>query len=585
MKQNKATIYCSFIFSILFSSELIGNNILPNTEDSLHITAKMNSVETDNFPELQRYIQAIEAAQKLPIPIQKQTFSASDNRTIAQVLCINDSSFTIYTRDPSGAACRNEVFGVYPARTEDIMNNSVQINNNYFRVVMYNFTLRVTTIAIVEIDAKKVIQVTHYKDMQPELPSTLKELAINIAIKNAYVQEALGYTPEVSESLMADTKTALNRSTCEKSKHLCVAPTFVKGNKALWAIVDLNTLNVSGTRWTNLDDNNITPNMIISERKIQNEYITNCFCNKTNTVEKNGWKANYHITNSDGLEISNITFNNTPVCSSVKLVDWHVSYSRTDGFGYSDAVGCPYFTSATVVAIEAPKIESYFENEQCNGFSLTQYFRSDDWPNPCNYEYYQKIVFLNDGSMKVIAASIGKGCGNDGTYMPVFRIELPAINANLSFWNGKQYEKIKQESWFQNPSQLSLNSANPNFTWNSKKSNINIYASLEKKSSALVDNDSYIYFTLNNLSKNEGKTDLPTIGPCCNTDYQQGPEKFIDAIPEDISNKPIVMWFVPKMKNSNQKGKEKCWVNRVIKDGQFIDYIFPCESGLTIQLK
>ena len=39
-------------------------------------------------------------------------------------------------------------------------------------------------------------------------------------------------------------------------------------------------------------------------------------------------------------------FGGRPVLESAKLVDWHVSYSESDGFGYSDAVGCPVFSAA-----------------------------------------------------------------------------------------------------------------------------------------------------------------------------------------------------------------------------------------------
>ena len=43
------------------------------------------------------------------------------------------------------------------------------------------------------------------------------------------------------------------------------------------------------------------------------------------------------------VEIYDVRFNGIPVLTSAKLVEWHVSYSEREGFGYSDAVGCPNF--------------------------------------------------------------------------------------------------------------------------------------------------------------------------------------------------------------------------------------------------
>jgi hypothetical protein len=50
--------------------------------------------------------------------------------------------------------------------------------------------------------------------------------------------------------------------------------------------------------------------------------------------------------------------------------------------------------------------------------------------------------------------------------------------------------------------------------------------------------NAFSYFTLKNEKKDEGISDLVTIGPCCNTDFRQGPEKFIDN--EKIDGEEIV---------------------------------------------
>ncbi|MFN8424003.1 MAG: hypothetical protein U0470_11720 [Anaerolineae bacterium] len=48
----------------------------------------------------------------------------------------------------------------------------------------------------------------------------------------------------------------------------------------------------------------------------------------------------------------------------------------------------------------------------------------------------------------------------------------------------------------------------------------------------------------------EGDGDLLTIGPCCNADFAQGPEKFMQP-PEPIDGANLVLWFVPQMANSD----------------------------------
>ena len=95
---------------------------------------------------------------------------------------------------------------------------------------------------------------------------------------------------------------------------------------------------------------------------------------KTNALEREGWKMDYILTSSDGLRISRVSYKGTPILDSAKLVDWHVSYSRQDGFGYSDAVGCPVFSQAAVVAFGGPAIEEIKKDGATVGFSLDKIF-------------------------------------------------------------------------------------------------------------------------------------------------------------------------------------------------------------------
>ena len=95
----------------------------------------------------------------------------------------------------------------------------------------------------------------------------------------------LGAKPGEDVALMANTKTALNQSRCERSQHLCVAPTFVQGEFALWAIVDLTDVVLVGTRWTRVGD---ATQPRLTEKVLQNEVVTELYCNKTTALGA-GW--------------------------------------------------------------------------------------------------------------------------------------------------------------------------------------------------------------------------------------------------------------------------------------------------------
>ncbi|MBP7184239.1 MAG: hypothetical protein KBA06_01935, partial [Saprospiraceae bacterium] len=161
---------------------------------------------------------------------------------IAQEVVLKDSAFLQYIiNDDNDLPYRNEIFTIERIRESDLTEaNKLQCaNQNCYRVEMYNFGIDVSSRAIVDITAKKVISVQHLRSFQPNIPLRLKMIALKIALESPEVKAELGYDPTEEDALMVDTKTSLNKSKCQRSKHLCVAPTFVKGDRALWCIVDL----------------------------------------------------------------------------------------------------------------------------------------------------------------------------------------------------------------------------------------------------------------------------------------------------------------------------------------------------------
>lgn len=568
---------------LLFSCSETKKRVASTPVDAYGQTAQLieDSDSADAvIPELTEYQNLIRKALKDPVPILPLQRELSEQEKQAQSICMQDGTFLQFVRDSTGKAYRNEIFGIYPARESDLTtaHKSILAQGPCYRVEMYNFAKNITTIALVSIRQARVFQAAHYVAMQPELPAHLKQLAIKLAVANARVRNALGVRPQEKDALMADTKTALNQSRCERSKHLCVAPTFVREQKALWTIVDLTDLRIAGLRWTNLGDTPTVTTTFASERRVQNEAITNCFCKTETNLKRNDWALSYMITSNDGLRISDVAFKGRKVLDNAKLVDWHVSYSNTDGFGYSDAVGCPYFSSATVVAVEAPKVVELLEQGKRTGFAIEQYYRSEGWPSPCNYEYFQRYEFYNDGRFRIAAANIGRGCGNDGTYRPVFRIALAGKSNAISEWNGNGFQPISREGWrLQGPETRYTDGAM--FRIASDNASMRLVPGNGQFGDGGRGDHAYIYFTVNKPQADEGTSDLPTIGPCCNVDYRQGPEKFIEPQPEALTNQRVVVWYVPQMKNDDTKGNEYCWAKARLVDGVYQTEAYPCIAG------
>lgn len=513
------------------------------------------------------------------IPVKYYSDKTDERTMLAQNIALQDSFFIKYIFDKkSHQPLWNEIFGVYPARPGDIRKGVVNLPGSLMRIEMYNYALNLTTIGIVNIITHKMISVDHYPQMQPDIPSRLTKLAVKIAVNSPEVEKALGFKPSIDMPIMSSTKTALNRTKCERSQHLCVAPTFVKGNRALWAIVDLTDNRLVGLRWTNVGKD--AESLVVTERKLQNENMADCFCEKINTVKKNNWAVDYVLTASDGLMISNVSFNSNKIINSAKLVDWHVSYSGTDGFGYSDAVGCPIFSQSAVVATDPPIIADIIEGDSTVGFMLEQRFFSELWPIACNYSYSQRFFFYKNGQFRMVCASLGRGCGNNGIYRPVMRISFAGNKQSFYEWGNNDWNIWDKEKWqLQQPTtayspkgfQYQLQTSNNDgFYIEPGKGQFN--------DSGRGDN-AYLYITKNHLDKNEGETDLVTIGPCCNNDYRQGPEKFIEPNPEQIVDTDLVLWYVPQMKNDDTPGSKYCWAETYYEGGVYKIKSYPCFAG------
>ncbi len=526
------------------------------------------------IPALQARLARIQQTLTLTRPIM--LLESNDSAIVlAQTLALQDHKFceNVYEK-ASGKAFRNEIFNVYPARPQEIPVNLQ--GKKIYKVEMYNYALNLSTAALINISDQNVISVNNLPDTQPDIPESLKNLAIDMAISHPEVTKALGYKPGEKDVLMANTKTALNNTRCERSMHLCVAPTFTQGDKALWVIVDLTDLRIVGLRWTYTGREQQVKR--ISEKQLKFDKIMECYCKQITTLNKDDWKLHYVITTSDGLRISEVYYKNKLVINNAKVVDWHVNYSHTDGFGYSDAVGCPEFSQAAVVAVSDPRVSDIMENGQKIGFALEQNFSSKQWPHPCNYNYLQRYEFYEDGRFRPAVASLGRGCGNNGSYRPVLRINFAGSTQNFAQWDGHQWLPWTQEKWVVQEFNTPLTAEGYLYRMQTSGNNgFYVEPSMGQFHDGGRGDHAYTYISKWNAQIDEGENDLVTIGPCCNTNYEQGPEKFLNQ--ESLLNTQMIFWYVPQIKNDDTPGKEYCWAESYLENGVYKTKVYPCIAG------
>lgn len=552
-------VLASFYFSACKSSS-------DSNEKSTRSFLNSNQ-NVESSAELEKYRNEIFIALKSSPPVLNK-LKLDIAQTKAVELALHDRDFTRHAIDEAtNKPCRNEIFTVREVSTNDLGAHKSSCNEaSCYRIEMYNFTKNLTSIAILSLQKNLILNVQHNFEMQPEIPKHLQDVALSIATNSSIVKDALGIRPEKRDFIMSSTKTALNETRCERSRHLCVAPTFVLGKQALWSIVDLTDERVVGVRWTHWDDEPIT------EGRLEDEVITRELCNKSTSINRAGWSFSYGLTGSDGVVVKNLSFNNEPVLKSAKNVDWHVSYSGLEGFGYSDAIGCPLFSTAAVIPAELPHI---FDLDH-GGFELVQTFKSKRWPLPCNYSYEQRFQLHSDGSFRIVVGNLGRGCGADGTYRPVIRIALPF--SIFEEWNGEKWVNWFVEGWrLQGEGTLITKDG---YQYRVRDENGRGYY-IEPGRGQFNDggrgDHAFAYVTKLHNDLDEGESDLLTIGPCCNMDEKQGPERYLNG--ENLDSDGLVFWYVPQLKNDGDLGKEYCWATVGIVDGKEVVKQYPCYAG------
>lgn len=478
----------------------------------------------------------------------------------AQGAALADERVQTATRTADGQRLRAEVMTVAVARVGDLppaLRDSCAVG--CVRVIVYVHPTA-TTLTIIVAATGTVLDMQALPNTQPEIPRELAELATQIARTAPETAQALGVTPSEVMALMSGTKTSVEGTACERRRHLCVAPVFRWGDRALWTIVDLTDYTlVAASAWT---EQGQSGRRVVSEATLQDEALAP-LCDTPQQLARDGWALTYLLTSSDGLELRDVQYQGRLILASVKVVDWHVGYATTNDqrVGFSDAIGCPVFSSAAVIPYGPPHISDV----DGGGFVLAMTFRSPNWPQACNYQYTLTATFNPAGAATILAGNEGRGCGVDGLYHPVLRIE-PVAGATLALSDGATATPLTTEgtaTWEAGATpQLVATVADQSFT---------IAPAWEDATRA------YVFWTL--AKDAEGRGDLPSIGTCCNLDSRQGPEQLID--PAEALGRTPVLWYVPAIANAE---RARCWADSRLVDGLLTAEVWPCHAGVVVRV-
>ncbi len=578
----------------------VGAYLLPRmtTEERSLPPAQLVHDATATLPAAaQRYVAAIAETLRRDPPIMPLDAGElrSPGARAAQNIALADRRVRMAAYAPDGRTpVRTEVMRIY--RVTD-----VTCSGTCYAFEMYNYFRDATIRAIVDVQSAQVVRVTSYERQHPEISKRLKRIVRAIAAASPAVHRALGRVPRQTEATMANVRTSLRGSLCEEAHHLCVAPTFVDHARAraLWVIVDVTDLRVVGVRWTDLGAT-VLP-AAVSLRSIRNAVLMREYCQKDTDLARDGWRLRYRLTPSDGLEIVDVTFRDRPIIRSAKIVDWHVSYAQMPvaheadasavtqrdvgsadyPFGYSDAMGCPLFSTSAVLAFNAPVYEEIVRDGVVVGFALVQDFRNPSWPLPCNYRYENRYEFYKNGDVRITGANYGRGCGADGWYRPVFRI-APAVASPLRvqrFADGA-WQDMAKEFWFLQPAEHDVADDGAQLIVRNDTAAWRLIPNYGTFGDGMRPDRAYVYVTRARAS--EGEDDLLAIGSCCNADERQGPEQFVngEALREDV-----VVWYVPQIKNDAAPGREYCWAQTRVRDGVRNVATWPCRVGPLIRVE
>jgi len=400
-----------------------------------------------------------------------------------------------------------------------------------------------------------VRDVLYQPHTRPEPNARLRALAAQVALASPEFIHELGRVPAAAE--LAPMPSGVPGTSCA-SGDMCLAVTAPQGQSLVWAVVDVtNGKLVAVLR---------TPVLAGDANPVSLAPTAPAGCPAPGSVSRGGWSLNYETTSSDGFRVFDAAYLGVPVLTSAKIVEWHTDYGST---GFVDEPGCGSYIAPN----GETQVNDLMSGPNVIGFELVQDFRMGNWGALCNYRYEQHNQFYNDGRFRVVGEAFGKGCSMSGIYRPVMRIDLNLDGANgdsFDVWDGAAWQPQATEGWWSQAAPYT----GQGFKWRLTDQGGRGYF-IEPGQGQFGDGGrgdfAFLYATQHHSA--EGDTDLPAIGFCCNDDYQQGPDQFVNG--ESITGQDIVLWYVPQMQTDASAGKYYCWT--ISGDPNPVTY--PCASG------
>ncbi|MEW5986859.1 MAG: PKD domain-containing protein [Chloroflexota bacterium] len=487
-------------------------------------------------------------------PAAPLTDELTPEQALAQDLALADSRVQGYT-----LGHRSEVMGVRVVGQHFTQAAGACATADCRQVEIYLFDQDAAVTALVNVDAREVLDVLYQPGVHPGINKRLADLAMELALNDPRLVEQLGFRPQAA--LMAPNDAGLLDSACVQG-HYCVAPIFEVNNGAVWVFVDLTDEQVIRLAWTGMAPN--LPGGSVP-------YWTDG-CPPAGAVNQDGWSLSYETTGTDSLRVYDVTYYGRTVLTSAKLVEWHADYGV---WGFEDSTGCggggggfPIYPYG-----DTQVNDLYDDIHQRIGFEVVQDFRMGNWGNSCNYRYEQHFQFFTDGRYRVVAGAYGKGCATNGLYKPLVRIDV-AVDGDegdsFATWDGSNWVTQTNENWWLQGEPYTPES----YLWRlSDQGGLSYY--VEPGQGQFGDggrgDDAYLYVVQHHPE--EGDTDLGVIGDCCLNDYQQGPHIYLNN--ESIENQNLVVWYVPQMLTDVMPGSYYCWTITGEPDPE----TYPCFGG------
>jgi hypothetical protein len=447
---------------------------------------------------------------------------------------------------------RSEVMAVLPLGAQRTPDSLVCALSDCRLVEIYDFDRDATVSVIVDLPANRLRDVLYQPHVHPEPNSRLTELAIRVALASAEFLHELGRVPATDELLPMIS--GVPGTACD-SGHMCLAVTAPQGQSLVWAVVDVTDgVLVSVLR---------TPAVPAGNSQAGPAVAAPTSCPASGSVTRGGWSLNYDTTSTDGLRVYNAAYGGAPVLTSAKLVEWHTDYGNS---GFVDQPGCGSFIAPN----GETQVNDLMSGQTVVGFELVQDFRMGNWGASCNYRYQQRDQFYNDGRFRTIGEAFGRGCSMSGIYRPVMRIDLGPGGAggeSFAVWNGNGWQTQSTENWWSQAAPYTPEG----YKWLVTGKSGRVYF-IEPGQGQFGDGGrgdfAFMYATQHHAA--EGDTDLGAIGACCNDDYRQGPDQFLNG--ESIVNQDIVLWYVPQMQTTVGDGNNYCWTVTTSET-------YPCAGG------